>query len=156
MAVTICCPNPRCGKAHSVAEANLGHAVRCSRCGKKFLAPRSDHESLSAGQTRPADPKRDSYPVSVGVAPPDGDPEPPPAIGRFQVRQRLGAGGFGTVYRAYDPQLEREVALKVPHPGSLQSATAVERFLREAKAAARRRSVPPAAACSSVRPLTKA
>jgi WD40 repeat protein/predicted Ser/Thr protein kinase len=139
MAVTICCPNPRCGKAHSVAEANLGHAVRCSRCGKKFLAPRSDHESLSAGQTRPADPKRDSYPVSVGVAPPDGDPEPPPAIGRFQVRQRLGAGGFGTVYRAYDPQLEREVALKLPRARTLGDPRRAGRFLDEAKAAARLR-----------------
>jgi hypothetical protein len=55
------------------------------------------------------------------------------------VRARLGAGAFGAVYRAYDPQLEREVALKVPHPGSLESPTAVERFLREAKAAARLR-----------------
>jgi serine/threonine protein kinase len=57
-------------------------------------------------------------------------------VGRFEVRQRLGAGAFGGVYRAYDPQLDREVALKVPHPGALDSPGRVERFLREAKAAA--------------------
>jgi tetratricopeptide (TPR) repeat protein len=61
----------------------------------------------------------------------------PHQIGRFQVRARLGAGAFGAVYRAYDPRLDREVALKVPHPGSLGDARAVERFLREARAAAR-------------------
>jgi hypothetical protein len=57
-------------------------------------------------------------------------------VGRFEVRQRLGAGAFCCVYRAYDPQLDREVALKVPHPGSLEGAARVTRFLREAKAAA--------------------
>src|SRR5262249_18724128 len=49
----------------------------------------------------------------------------------------IGAGAFGTVYRAHDPQLDREVALKLLKPSALGSATAVERFRREAKAAAR-------------------
>ena len=61
------------------------------------------------------------------------------SLGRFVVRDRLGAGAFGTVYRAYDPHLEREVALKVPNPGSMDTPKRVERFLREAKAAARLR-----------------
>ncbi|HEX8203953.1 MAG TPA: serine/threonine-protein kinase [Isosphaeraceae bacterium] len=61
----------------------------------------------------------------------------PEQIGKFQIRARLGAGGFGAVYRAYDPQLDREVALKVPHPGTLDTTEAVQRFLREAKTAAR-------------------
>jgi serine/threonine protein kinase len=60
-------------------------------------------------------------------------------VGRFQVRQRLGAGAFGTVYRAYDPQLDREVAVKVPNSGVLADPRRVERFLREAKAAAQLR-----------------
>ena len=45
----------------------------------------------------------------------------PSAVGRFQVRARLGQGAFGAVYRAYDPQLDREVALKVPLPGTLDT-----------------------------------
>jgi serine/threonine protein kinase len=48
----------------------------------------------------------------------------------------LGAGAFSAVYRARDPQLDRDAALKLPHPGSLDSPQRVERFLREAKAAA--------------------
>lgn len=65
--------------------------------------------------------------------------ELPVQIGRFVVRQHLGEGAFGVVYRAYDPQLDCEVALKVARPGTLTTPERVERFLREAKAAAQLR-----------------
>jgi WD40 repeat protein len=60
----------------------------------------------------------------------------PDRLGRFLLRARIGSGAYGTVYRAYDPRLDREVALKVPHGGLLESQIALERFVREAKAAA--------------------
>jgi WD40 repeat protein len=61
-------------------------------------------------------------------------------IGRFQIRALLGEGAFGRVYRAYDPQLDREVALKVPKlSGDKDRAGQQQRFLREAQAAARLR-----------------
>ena len=59
----------------------------------------------------------------------------PEKIGRFEVRARLGAGAFGAVYRAYDPMLDREVALKVPHASAVQSETRRARVVTEAKAA---------------------
>src|SRR5579883_471271 len=62
---------------------------------------------------------------------------PPPAtIGRYQIRKVLGAGAMGTVYLAHDPHLDRPVALKVPQFAGGANPTLVERFLREARAAA--------------------
>src|SRR5262249_27730821 len=63
----------------------------------------------------------------------------PSQIGRFAIRERVGAGAFGAVFRAYDPQLDREVALKVPQEGIVDSPKHVDRFLREARAAAQLR-----------------
>ena len=58
-------------------------------------------------------------------------------LGRFQLGEELGRGGFGVVYRAFDPLLKREVALKIPHPERLASPEAMARFVREMQAAAR-------------------
>jgi WD40 repeat protein len=60
-----------------------------------------------------------------------------PLLGRFEVRDDLGSGGFGFVVRARDLVLGREVALKMPLPERVLAANDVDRFLREARAAAR-------------------
>lgn len=57
-------------------------------------------------------------------------------IGRFEIKSVLGQGAFGSVYRARDPQLDRDVAIKVPREGVLATPQDRERFLREARAAA--------------------
>ncbi|APW58801.1 protein kinase domain-containing protein [Paludisphaera borealis] len=60
-------------------------------------------------------------------------------LGRFRIVGLLGEGRHATVYRAFDPTLEREVALKLLRAGAPRSARAFERFLGEARALARLR-----------------
>lgn len=57
--------------------------------------------------------------------------------GRYELRARLGEGGQGTVYRAWDPQLECEVALKVLQPHHAAMDIVGDRILREGRALAR-------------------
>ena len=58
-------------------------------------------------------------------------------IGPYLLEKRLGAGGMGEVYQAYDHRLDRRVAVKVIRSAQTASETARERFRREARAAAR-------------------
>ena len=57
--------------------------------------------------------------------------------GRFRLEERIGSGGMSTVYRAFDPTLERWVAIKLMHRDISQDPDQLERFRREARAAAR-------------------
>jgi WD40 repeat protein len=57
------------------------------------------------------------------------------ALGRFQLVAVLGRGGFGTVYKAWDPAASRHVALKVPRKGAFTEREEIERFFREARLA---------------------
>jgi eukaryotic-like serine/threonine-protein kinase len=56
-------------------------------------------------------------------------------VGRYRVSSILGKGGMGVVYRATDPTLDRQVALKVLPPELTSQSDRLERFIREAKAA---------------------
>jgi beta-lactam-binding protein with PASTA domain len=56
--------------------------------------------------------------------------------GRYQIVSRIAAGGMGEVYRAHDPVLDREVALKILHPSLADDPGFIDRFRREARSAA--------------------
>jgi WD40 repeat protein/serine/threonine protein kinase len=60
-------------------------------------------------------------------------------LGKFQLLERVGLGAFGAVWKARDTELDRIVALKIPHTGLLTSDVDLERFHREARAAAQLR-----------------
>ncbi|HWB80849.1 MAG TPA: serine/threonine-protein kinase [Nannocystaceae bacterium] len=65
-----------------------------------------------------------------------GKPTTPLTIGRYIVIERLGAGGMGIVYAAYDPELDRKVALKLLFRNEASDAER-HRLVREAKAMAK-------------------
>lgn len=54
-----------------------------------------------------------------------------PSLGRYRIQETLGSGGFGTVFKAYDDELQREVAIKVPH--RVESEADAEAYLIEAR-----------------------
>jgi serine/threonine protein kinase/formylglycine-generating enzyme required for sulfatase activity len=63
--------------------------------------------------------------------------ETPTKIGRYSVVGMLGRGAFGTVYRAHDDDLDRPVAIKVPHRRRISKPTDIEAYLNEARMVAR-------------------
>ncbi len=108
--MTIYCP--LCHEQIDHGDDTLPEHVLCPSCGST-LAVRQHAAAIAA---RAAAPRR---------------------LGRFELLEVIGYGAFGTVYKARDPELDRLVAVKVPHPG--ESAAAAGRFLREARSAAQLR-----------------
>src|SRR5947209_3188287 len=63
---------------------------------------------------------------------------PPQTIGRFRIEGVLGSGGMGTVYKSFDPALQRTVAIKTVRPG-IQRPDYLQRLVQEAQTCARLR-----------------
>ena len=76
--------------------------------------------------------------VSTETIPPSerAPTELPERFGRYRNVKKLGQGGMGAVYLAHDEQLDRQVALKIPHFSARDGKEILERFYCEARAAA--------------------
>ncbi|MBV8384722.1 MAG: serine/threonine protein kinase, partial [Planctomycetaceae bacterium] len=105
----------------------------CPFCGKTLDSQSTDGETVIGDRT-------DALP---GTLPGEATPWVETwskgtlgTLGRFQLRERLGGGGFGEVFLAYDPRLDRDVALKMLKLANPDDRV-VQRFFREARAAAR-------------------
>ncbi len=113
-------------------------ALPCPYCGRLVdsqLGPVTSEQPETRVRTRPADSDTTDATETIDWAT-AWTRGTLGSLGRFQLRERLGDGGFGQVYLAYDPRLDRDVAVKVlkqPDP----SGRVMERFFREARAVAR-------------------
>src|SRR5437763_6530174 len=79
------------------------------------------------------DPDKTLTPTLIPSEPPPNPFGDPTQIGRYRVIRLLGKGGFGRVYLAQDDELDRPVAIKVPHPERIASPSDLDAFLKEAK-----------------------
>src|SRR3712207_894167 len=103
----------------------------CTNCGARTVAVSSE-EQVSSLST-----------VEEGAGASGGDAfEPGDSLvgrvldGKYEIVAPLGSGGMGAVYRARRVHIGDEVAIKVLHPKYVNDETLVERFRREARAAA--------------------
>ena len=102
------CPHC-CASVELESETPLS-AITCSSCGSSFSL-------LSVDETA-------TYQLSARKK-----------LGHFELIEQIGAGSFGSVWRAHDTALDRTVAMKIPRKGQLDVAES-ELFLREARTAA--------------------
>ena len=103
----------------------------------RLLAPHLLDDLLGDGETTPIPPEPSSHNRRLDPAcTTDDDWSYQPQIGRFTLLRELGRGGNGVVFLCEDPELKRQVALKVPRPEVLMTAGLRRRFIREAEAAA--------------------
>jgi serine/threonine protein kinase len=105
----------RCPHCHNPVELLVDSPftdITCSTCGSAFSLVSNE------AQTRQAPPLK--------------------SLGHFELVSRLGIGGFGTVWKAHDIELDRTVAVKIPRRGQLDPISE-EQFLREARVAAQLR-----------------
>ena len=143
---------PACSKAYRVDGQLVGRKARCRQCGLVFPLPSASQGdpdgagSASGAEAASASGPALAPPSLVSLAgPPASEPPPlaagrsdelPEQFGRYRIIRTLGQGGMGAVYLAHDTQLDRQVALKVPHFMPSEGLDAIERFHREARAAA--------------------
>jgi serine/threonine protein kinase len=102
---------PHCSNFVEVLTDTPYEEISCSTCGSRFSLVEREATRLAA---------------------------PLKSIDRFDLVTRLGVGGFGTVWKARDRELDRTVAVKIPRRGQL-SPSEIDQFFREARAAAQLR-----------------
>ncbi|MCY2996652.1 MAG: serine/threonine-protein kinase [Planctomycetota bacterium] len=126
------------------SDLALSHIEQCDVCRKSMENLSGDErdwnearEILSSSKVFGPKPPDDwSQSLSKRLLSPSNHPEMLGRIGRYDIESMLGAGGMGIVYRGFDTQLHRAVAIKVLSPTLAFHGSARQRFAKEAQAAA--------------------
>ena len=115
------CTSCRIRLEESTASANEWHAIR---------------DSLSDEQNSNTTSGLEDFASLKKLLGPSDDPRMMGRIGTYEILGLLGRGGMGVVFKAFDPSLNRYVAIKMLAPMLIPSAVFKQRFLREAQSAA--------------------
>ena len=138
------CTLARCGDYAEPAVVYRIVPLTCV-CGRSEPGPRARIIGEMHGATKQVSPAMNEDPtIPIGALAgkqniPAEQAEAPAVAatwGSFSLMARVGFGGFGEVYRAWDPHLQREVALKLLLPGVVTGEAEYEAMLREARALA--------------------
>ncbi|MCA9140155.1 MAG: serine/threonine protein kinase [Planctomycetales bacterium] len=143
-------------------KAIIGHVEDCVRCQKRLaeLAASDEDWQKAAGALSSCDEqdellefeleqtvlpnlahfcdRSDHWTESMvkGLLGPPSHPEFLGRLGRYEIERLIGSGGMGIVFKAYDTELNRSVAIKMLAPYLASSGSARKRFAREARSAA--------------------
>jgi serine/threonine-protein kinase len=120
--MNVCCPH--CKNAIEIIAEDASESVVCPGCKSKV----SLLEFLSVN---PSIEQTNTYSAEHFV------PQLGTSVAHFRLDDKLGRGGFGTVFKAFDKRLERHVALKIPRTERM-SRWQAENFIHEAQSAAQR------------------
>ncbi|MBX9581496.1 MAG: protein kinase [Gemmataceae bacterium] len=136
------CPSPEVLARFAVGDLDAGELARvaahvggCPECEGVLPTLDGYADPLVSGLRQPADIGEDVPPELLTAARAAVGPLPR-RVGRFELFEELGSGSFGTVFRAVDTDLGREVAVKVLRAGRLATPADADRFLHEARSAA--------------------
>jgi serine/threonine protein kinase len=137
-------------EAHLETCADCRHELETQAAGadlwadvRRCLGGKSSRDTLQPappGGELPTDVARDEGADSLIGFPEFLDPSPNPdmlgRLGAYDIIEVIGRGGMGVVLKGFDPELNRHVAIKILAPQLASSASARQRFAREARAAA--------------------
>ncbi|MEM9365412.1 MAG: serine/threonine-protein kinase [Planctomycetota bacterium] len=137
------------GQEAHLPEARMSHIAECKHCQarlRELAADDSDWrtaaEAIAAASGMEAFPTERDAPATWSesmvkqLLNPPTHPEMLGRLGRYEIERLIGSGGMGIVFRAFDTELNRPVAVKILAPYLANSRSARKRFAREARAAA--------------------